>query len=218
MQLADSALPIGTLAHSFGMETLVAEGALSVHTLEVFLRDYLLETGTLEAAYCLKAYHIAGLDDEAFDLAWLSLNRDLDALKIARESREASTALGRRFHQLALKLDAHPRFEQAGQLAKSQQVGIHHCAAFGLACGVWMIDREMAVSAFLQQSVTSLVSGCQRLMPLGQTQASRLIWDLKPAILEAVARADQETPFIFAAAVEVASMRHPDLTTRLFIS
>ncbi len=50
MQLADSALPIGTTAHSFGLETLVAEGNLHVAQLEFFLRDYLAEAAGIESA------------------------------------------------------------------------------------------------------------------------------------------------------------------------
>ena len=46
------------------------------------------------------------------------------------------------------------------------------------------------VFAYLNQSVAGLVSACQRLMPLGQTAASQLLWALKPAILEAVDEAE----------------------------
>ena len=53
--------------------------------------------------------------------------------------------------------------------------GLHYPVAFGAACASLEIPEHFAVEAYLQQSVTALVSACQRLMPLGQIAASRLI-------------------------------------------
>ena len=179
LQLADSAIPIGAAAHSFGLETLVEDGVVSVSGLSAFLSDYLRETGMLEVSYCLAA-HACATDTEGFVEAWLGLNQRLDALKTARESRAASTSLGRRFVQLALDLEAHPRLRQALQIAKAEGIGIHHCAAFGLVGGVLGVDARRTGLAYLNQSITGLVSACQRLMPLGQTVASQMLWALKP--------------------------------------
>ena len=63
MQLADSALPIGSAAHSFGLETLIAENHLDARGLADFLRDYLAETGVVEAVFC-RAAHRFFLDDD----------------------------------------------------------------------------------------------------------------------------------------------------------
>src|SRR5216683_3282336 len=58
MHLADSALPIGSLAHSFGLESLVARELLSVAGLPEFLRGFLEEAGVLEAVFCREAWRI----------------------------------------------------------------------------------------------------------------------------------------------------------------
>src|SRR2546423_1772406 len=173
MQLADSALPIGSAAHSFGLEWLVAEELLSVDALGAFLRDYLEESGVLEGAFC-RAAHKAGAT------RWTELNQMLSARKPARESRLASLALGRRFMQLFSRLES----------ANDPGGEAHHCTAFGYAGRALGIEEAVTVSVYLDQSVRELVSTFQRLMPLGQQRAARLLWDLKPAIITATPAGD----------------------------
>ncbi|TMC23287.1 MAG: hypothetical protein E6J34_03260 [Chloroflexi bacterium] len=224
LQLADSALPIGSIAHSFGLETLVAEGTLAVHQLEQFLADYMQETGRLEVVFCRQGYQLARVRDEsAFVTCWPALNDRLSAFKIARESRAASATLGRRFLQLVCGLTASPRLATALQVAKARKTDVHYCIAFGLASSILDIDETLAVLAYLQQALTGLVSACQRLLPLGQTQASAIVWRLKPVLLdvaEASVAAQQweEECAVFTPLPDIASTRHPNLPTRLFIS
>jgi urease accessory protein len=214
-QFADSALPIGGVAHSFGLESLIDRGLLDVDGIESFFADYLREAGALEAAYCAMSCAMAksgdGLD------GWLELNVELGARKLARESRDASTSMGRRFLELAATVSELPLLVSACGLG----IQLHLAPCFGLVAGAMGIEPEPASAAYLQQSITTLVSCCQRLLPLGQTRAHQILWNLKPAIVCAARHAADMPPDrqgCFTPLLDIASARHPTLSTRLFIS
>ncbi len=207
LQLADSALPVGGLAHSFGLETMIAEGDLLLSDLFDVLQDLLSEGLLLDAVFCRSA-HVSARQGEAVD----DLNVRLSALRLARESREASLALGRRFSALVAALEP--------GLAICPEP-THFVVSFGHAAGALGFGAEATVSAYLQQSVTSIVSVCQRLLRLGQLEAAQINWDLKPYIAETTAKSARlavEEVCSFAHLPELGSMRHPLLPTRLFVS
>jgi urease accessory protein len=225
-QLADSALPIGSLAHSFGIETLVSHDLIRVENLAEFLAGYLEEAGLTEAVFCRDANRLAATRPEAFHVEdLLALNDELSALKPARESRAGSMALGNNLLQLASALGGLAVVRHAlsatRATSRSPKAAIHHAIAFGLVAGAIGVKGQRAIAAYLHQSVASLVSACQRLMPLGQTQAARILWDLKPLILRTAehgATCPREEACCFLPLLDWGAMEHPALATRLFIS
>jgi urease accessory protein len=228
LQLADSAIPIGGTAHSFGIEMLVADGVLRTQRdLAGFFADYLDEVGTFEAAYCSAAYRLyihrtdISVTVDTVQAAWCALNLRLDALRTSREARQASTTLGRRFLQLVNQVTANAEIATLVDAAKQAQAGIHHCTAFGVVGAMLELPLQMVVSAYLHQTLAAQISACQRLLPLGQSGASQLQWELKPRLAAVAVRgamADHLTIPLCTPMLDLASQRHLTLTTRLFIS
>jgi urease accessory protein len=219
LHIADSALPVGATAHSFGLETLVQDGDVDLPRLERWLGDYLLEAGTVDAHYCRRAYGIGlRLDKGASELwlrDWRAANQELGALRPARESRAASHALGGRL--LRLLADLEPRGAWQAVLGGGE-AETHYCCVFGLGGALLGIDEDTTALALLRQNVAGLISACQRLMPLGQGKAGQLLWKLHGAIAAASAAHPDTAPFTFTALLDVGSMRHPQRSVRLFIS
>src|SRR5262249_5378009 len=160
LQFADSALPVGSASHSFGLESLFHDGLVTPGELERFLRGYLEESGALDASYCRAAYQLSPSDGAEFTAAWQDLNERVSARKAPRESREASLALGRRFLGLAGDLLG------AGGAAGRTWLPSHHVTAFGLVAAYAGVDERSAVLGWLHQSTSALVSAAQRLAPI----------------------------------------------------
>jgi urease accessory protein UreF len=122
--------------------------------------------------------------------------------------------MGRRFLELAARTSKLELLERAAVTC----VEIQLAPAFGLVAGGMGLRSGPAAAAFLQQSLTTLISCCQRLLPLGQTRAHEILWNLKPAIVEAIRCGAPAGVSCFTPLLDVASARHPVLHTRLFMS
>lgn len=223
LQLADSALPIGSLAHSFGLESLESARILKVSGLADFFRGYLEEAGLVEAVFCRAAFRLAKAGPEQFSSErWRSLNEQLAARKPARESRAAGATLGHNFLLTVLALGEFPVLSEALAAARRPPaMVIHHGPAFGLVSGALGFDEDRAVLAWLHQTIANLVSACQRLLPLGQTEAARILWNLKGTMIETAERSAAialDDASCFMPLLDWGAMEHPALSTRLFVS
>lgn len=225
LHLADSALPTGALAHSFGLESLAAQELLTTGNLGEFLRGWIEECGILETVFCREAFRVPMEKTSKARERWAELNALLSARKPGRESRQGSLTLGRNFLFTAMAIAELPGLSDILTTAKREsevrRAGAHYCLAFGIVAGVLGFDEHRTALTFLHQSVASMISGCQRLLPLGQTEAARILWNLKPQMVDAAERSASRSchdAWSFAPLLEWSAMEHAALSTRLFIS
>jgi urease accessory protein len=125
--------------------------------------------------------------------------------------------VGRALLRTACDLFARPEIEDA---SRRMAYG-HHPVVFGLVAHALGIPADTAAATYAFQSMRGQVSAAQRLTRLGQSEAQRLLHQIKPEIEQAVSIAleyplEQAVPFV--PLLEVASMAHERSEVRLFVS
>jgi urease accessory protein len=217
LQLSDSALPIGRFAHSYGMESLLAD---DLDLDETGLVE-LLETAVLESAGPLDgvavAYaHRAGSVEELRQLdAWLT------SRKLAPGTRTASRACGGRLAALAPQLtDREPATSFAAAVHAGESDG-NLAVVHGTLAAALDVSVEDAVLLELRGLATGMLSAAVRLGRLSALRAQAAQRALGPALERAAAEALRlrlDETSSSALELELASLRHRRREERQFVS
>jgi urease accessory protein len=220
LQFADGLFPAGGYAHSFGLETLVQSGRVQTpDDVASFLRAYLENSAAPTDAVAALGARKAAI---AHDLpTCLRLDRTLEALKIAAESREASRQMGRQTLRILRDLSPDPFITRFAAEAESQAARCHHPVVFGIASAAMNWPPEESASAFLYSTSALIVGASLRLLPLGQLAGQRILWGLGPLIAtlaRGVQGKTEDDICSFTPEIEIAAMRHESLDARMFRS
>ncbi len=217
LQFTDSFFPTGAFAHSFGLETYVQDGRVhNRESLEAFLRATLhhgIRTG--DALAVALAYHAAEVE------RIVDLDRRLTAMKVSRELREGSIKVGKQFLRSAATLAESEILDEYVKRIQSGKCAGHHAIGYGLVASAAKIDLHSTLLGFLHTHVVNQVSAAIRLIPLKPTDGQRVIQHLRSDLLEVAEfaqTADMDNLGGFTPGLDIQSMRHESLYSRLFIS
>lgn len=220
LHFADSAFPTGGYAHSLGLEAYCAARLVTDRAgLEAFLRSYLEgAAGPCDATAAVGALRALVAGDVA---ACAEIDRALEAMKVARELREASRQMGRQTLRIGAALTGDDRLGRYQADLEAGRVPGHHAVAFGLVAGALDWPAEDTAAALLYSSTAQLVGAALRLMRMGQLEGQQVLWGLGPLIERLAGEAARRDPgdlWSFAPGIEIQSIRHAALPARLFRS
>jgi urease accessory protein len=219
LHLCDSLFPIGAFAYSDGLEaapTLRLEPNTTTTTSTGDgLRDWIdvvldESIGRLEGPAVWQAWlAVAERDWRALAV----LDEELTAIRPASASRAASRAMGRRL--LTTWRALHPD-ERLAQVPASSALPI----AFAAACACGDIARRDSVEAYAYTRLAATASAAMRLLPVGQTDAHRVLATALTRVPRVVDRiAARGRPIeSFSPALDIAAMTQQYLHSRLFRS
>lgn len=217
LQLAGGTFPTGSFSQSWGLETYVFNGEVTDEKRFRLFLDAFIDTtlAGLEGPVVCSAYDFA----KAGDLESLSeLDKQITAMKLTKESREGCLRMGKALLRIAAEMTDNDILTSYFKACFS---GSAFPVAFGLVSAILGLEKEDMLSAFMFSSVSGLVQSGLKLIPLGNIQAQRILLNLYDKIGNAVEKAfltDLEDAFAFCPALDIASMLHETLPTRLYMS
>ncbi|MEK7349826.1 MAG: hypothetical protein E8D49_06710 [Nitrospira sp.] len=219
LRFVDSFFPSGGYAFSSGLEAAVQGGA--VRNAEELSR-YVVESlttgmGEREAVTVGIAHeaYVSGVLETAFNA-----DRELEAMKLGRESRAASRQMGRQIIRLAA--DQHTRqslIEDYLAAVEAEQTPGHLAVTVGLTLAAAGWSKEDTIAAFLYQTATGFVAAAMKLLPLGQREGQRLL-ESWLEVIEPISHkaAHQQVLQSWSPIQDIYAMRHSRLESRLFRS
>ena len=219
LRFVDSFFPSGGYAFSSGLEAAVQGGA--VRNAEELSR-YVIES--LTTGMGEREAVTVGIAHEAYvfgvlDMA-LKTDKELEAMKLGRESRTASRQMGRQIIRLAAdQLARQPLIEEYLAAVEAEQTPGHLAVSLGLTLAAAGWSKEDSIAAFLYQTATGFVAAAMKLLPIGQREGQRLLENwlevIEPISLKA---AHQRVLQSWSPIQDIYSMRHNRLESRLFRS
>ncbi len=211
------AFPVGSFAYSHGIEWAVEAGDIKdAATCEAWVRDLLEHGGGWSDAVLLACTHRAVIaKDEKAIIEAAELAR---AISPSKERRLETLKQGDAF-LLAAKA-AWP-CETLDRFSKLWQDETAFPVALGVAAAGHNLPLLPALEAWLVAFASNLVSAAVRLVPLGQTDGTKIVAKLMPVAREIAARAANASLDDIGGAAfrsDIASMKHETQYTRLFRS
>ena len=219
LRFVDSFFPSGGYAYSSGLEAAVQGGAVRTSDdLSAYVSDLLRHGLGRRESMAVALAHDA-VTTGKLRIA-LDADRELDAMKIGRESREAGRQMGRQVIRIAAEqMNDHAILRDYHAAVEAERTPCHLAVSLGLVLALSGWSREVAVAAYLYQTATGLMSAALKLLPIGQREGQRLLDGWMPLIAELSKQAQPETTMTSWSPIQdIYAMRHSRLTSRLFRS
>lgn len=211
------AFPVGSFAYSHGIEWAFEAGDVTdAQSTENWIADLLACGGPWSDAVLLASAHRAAGAKEYDTLKEIS--EFAVAFAPSRERKLETIAQGEAFmNAVAAAWPNHAVEKIIGVIGRE----VAYPVAVGVASAAHEIPLRVTLESYLLAVVSNFVSAAVRLIPLGQTDGTKIVANLTPLVREIATRAEKSTlDDVGGAAIrsDIASMKHETQYTRLFRS
>ena len=201
--------PTGAYAYSHGLESAIEEAAVrNAADLRNWVETVLVHgSGRADSYFFLRARNCTPVQA-------VSLADEARAWSPTSEIAAESVMQGDAFLQTVRTGWPHPLLDQFNDLREGRPP---LAVSAGFCCGVHEVPAQAALAFYLQELLNSIVSAGQRAIPIGQSDAQKIIADIQGVVMYAANRTYSE-PTTATPALEIYSMRHESQYSRVFRS
>jgi urease accessory protein len=214
LQYADSFFPSGSIAFSWGLETLRADGEIvSAEQVAQFLEGQLVHRwASFDAPVLVAAMHSGGKFDRLADLDDL-----VEAMTLATELREGSRRAGASLLKVHAGLGTPGAAEYRQRIAERNARG-HLPVVQGLLWNATGLSEEACRAVSAHTLCTGIVGAALRLGMIGHLDAQKILLQVRPILVELLRLPawQAEELYAYAPHAEIAAMRHEVQDSRLF--
>ncbi len=220
LQTTDPLFPIGSYAHSYGLEEMVAMGRVSDENgLLDFIQTHVFENlEKWELPYLRFSYN--AISSENWQIV-IELDQELDASKMCSEIRQASIAQGRQRLRLLRKINPDDLLNELSRLKREEHIKPHHLVVFAAEYLIHKAPLKIALAAWTYQALAAPCAASLKLMRIGQEGAQSVLTkalESIPSIIEKSMYIEREYAGSFNPLLDIACDRHEQAFSRLFIS
>ena len=213
LHLADSALPTGSFAYSYGLESSITFGLLQTETeLRAYLYSFLQQVMGFEIPFITSAAHIAPADLP-------TLLTEYDAQLLIPALHRASLTQGKNWLKLLATFYPEAGLVELGEELAQRQLPGHLVPLFGLSLGRVGFALTDIQATYLHLALRDQLSAAIRLGFIGPMAGHLLQHDFY-SVFESLLAAADIRPYTEATRctvlLDVAQMLHDDIYSRLF--
>lgn len=215
LHLVDSAIPTGSFAYSYGLESSVTFGLVNTpFALRNYLYSYLQQAGSAELPFINTTFHLTEKSPEFQIIA-----EEYDAQLLVPGLYKASAVQGRNWLKLLATFYPEAELETITQWFTSQNIPPHFTLVFTLALQRADFGLEELKAMYLHMMLRDQLSAAIRLGFLGPLEGHRLQHDFY-AVFEHILAAQAEKAYGEATRsgflLDVAQVLHEDIYSKLF--
>ena len=209
--------PVGSYAYSHGLEYAVEEGLVKdADTLLSWIKDLLFfGTGYNDSIIINSIYDsVAGDNCAEFD----NISQIANAIKPTKEIALESYQQGVSFKNILMNVYSNSNLTF---YLKRLEGRITYPSVVGVAGGIFKVEKNLLLYGYLHAFTSNILSAALRIMPIGQTEIQKIIFQMKGSVEEMTYKSLDLSLSDLGSSVFVsdwASSNHENQYTRLFRS